>query len=83
MTAPATGAAGGAAAPPPPADLLISGARHVCTMDADGRELPGGWVAITGGVISGVGGPGTEPEARQRIDATTTSGRTSPAPSRR
>jgi hypothetical protein len=31
------------------ADLLIRNARLLATMDADRRELAGGWIAITGG----------------------------------
>ncbi|MCB0996775.1 MAG: 8-oxoguanine deaminase [Acidimicrobiales bacterium] len=50
-------------------DLLVRGADLVATVDDDGREVPGGWVAVTDGVISGVGGPGTEPEADRTIDA--------------
>jgi len=38
-----------------PADLVIGGAGLVATMDAGRRELAGGWVAVTGGVVSGVG----------------------------
>lgn len=38
------------------ADLLIHGAALVATVDDDRRELAGGWVAITDGLISGVGG---------------------------
>lgn len=37
------------------ADLLVVNAKLVATCDGARRELPGGWVAITGGVISGVG----------------------------
>ena len=37
------------------ADLLVRNAKLVATCDAAGRELAGGWVAVTGGVISGVG----------------------------
>ncbi len=49
-----------------PVDLLVAGAELVATCDDDRRELPGGWVAITDGVISGVGPAGTEPaDARQ------------------
>jgi cytosine/adenosine deaminase-related metal-dependent hydrolase len=52
------------------ADLLISDARLVATCDDLGREIWGGWVAITGGLISAVGGPGDEqPEAARTIDA--------------
>ena len=38
-------------------------------MDAERREIPGGWVAIEGGFVSGVGGPGREPAAERVIDA--------------
>jgi cytosine/adenosine deaminase-related metal-dependent hydrolase len=52
------------------ADLLVRNALLVATVDAARRELPGGWVAITNGLISGVGssldGP---PEAVEIIDA--------------
>src|SRR3978361_192035 len=54
---------------PPMADLLIAGARLVVTMDAGRRELPGGWVAITGGQVSAVGAAGAEPTAREVIRA--------------
>ncbi len=52
------------------ADLLIHNARLVATVDADRRELPGGWVAITDGLVSGVGAS-TEPvpDATRTIDA--------------
>ena len=64
-------------------------------MDAERRELPGGWVAVRDGRVDAVGAPGTSPprRARSRPTAawsrrasstpTTTSTRTSPAPSRR
>src|SRR5215831_14276752 len=39
----------------PAADLLVAGAKLVATCDGSRRELPGGWVAIAGGLISGVG----------------------------
>ena len=39
----------------PAADLLVANAKLVATCDGSRRELPGGWVAITGGLISGVG----------------------------
>ncbi|MEM1333126.1 MAG: 8-oxoguanine deaminase [Actinomycetota bacterium] len=51
------------------ADLVVSGARCVATVDADRRELDGGWVAITDGLISGIG-QGTPPAAARTIDAT-------------
>ena len=54
----------------PDADLLITGAKLVATCDADGRELPGGWVAITDGVISGIGAAGDPPPpAHETLDA--------------
>ncbi|UDY35465.1 8-oxoguanine deaminase [Dermatobacter hominis] len=53
-----------------PADLLVRGARLVATVDDDRRELAGGWVAITDGAVSGVGPPGSEPEAVDLLDAT-------------
>jgi cytosine/adenosine deaminase-related metal-dependent hydrolase len=42
-------------------DLLLRDAGMVATVDDQRRELPGGWVAISGGLISGVGPAGTEP----------------------
>ncbi len=42
-------------------DLLIRDAALVATVDDARRELPGGWVSISGGLISGVGAAGTEP----------------------
>jgi cytosine/adenosine deaminase-related metal-dependent hydrolase len=38
-------------------------------MDAARREIRGGWVAVTGGFVSGVGTPGTEPAALRTVDA--------------
>ncbi|HKE98447.1 MAG TPA: 8-oxoguanine deaminase [Actinomycetes bacterium] len=61
MTGPGT-AAGGRA------DLLIRGAELVATCDRDRRELPGAWVAASGGVITAVG-TGPEPAADQVLDA--------------
>ena len=52
------------------ADLLIHGAALVATVDDDRRELAGGWVAITDGLISGVGGSADSvPDAERIIDA--------------
>jgi len=51
------------------ADLLIRDALVVATMDDGRREIPGGWVAITNSRISGVGTKGSEPEAKEVIDA--------------
>ena len=53
------------------ADLLIYNARLVATVDNARRELSGGWVAITNGLISGVGtSTDPVPAATERIDAT-------------
>jgi len=56
--------------PPQPADLLVTGATLVATCDGERRELPGGWVAVTGGLISGVGTAAQQPPpASQTLDA--------------
>src|ERR1700737_4167666 len=49
------------------ADLLVTGAELVATVDSDRRELPGGWVAITDGLVSAIGGPGERPPAAGRV----------------
>jgi cytosine/adenosine deaminase-related metal-dependent hydrolase len=52
------------------ADLLVRNALLVATVDAARRELPGGWVAITNGLISGVGSSlDVAPDAAEVIDA--------------
>ena len=52
-------------------DLLVRNARLVAAMDAERTEIPGGWVAVTDGFVSGVGLAGTEPsDAARIIDAT-------------
>ena len=51
-------------------DLLVHNARLVATMDAQRTEIAGGWVAVTGGFVSGVGPAGAEPASAARtIDA--------------
>jgi cytosine/adenosine deaminase-related metal-dependent hydrolase len=50
-------------------DLVVSGARLVATMDDARTELDGGWVAVTGGLISAVG-TGPAPPAGMVLDAT-------------
>ena len=56
--------------PPDRADLLVTGAELVATMDLEDQEIPGGWVAISGGLVSAVGGPGdTPPEATKVLRA--------------
>jgi cytosine/adenosine deaminase-related metal-dependent hydrolase len=49
-------------------DLVVRDALLVATMDDDGTELPGGWVAITGNAITG-SGIGDPPPARRAISA--------------
>lgn len=53
----------------PVADLVIANARCVATLDAERRELDGGWVAITDGFVSAVG-TGEPPRAAAVLDAT-------------
>lgn len=50
-------------------DLVIRNARCVATLDDARRELAGGWVAITGGLVEAVG-VGEPPIAHDTIDAT-------------
>jgi cytosine/adenosine deaminase-related metal-dependent hydrolase len=52
------------------ADLLVHDAELVATVDDVRREITGGWVAITDGLVSALGGPGDPtPDATRRIDA--------------
>jgi cytosine/adenosine deaminase-related metal-dependent hydrolase len=44
-----------------PADLVVRDALLVATVDDDRREIPGGWVAISDGLITAVGGPERPP----------------------
>ena len=51
-------------------DLLIRNARMVATVDAQRRELPGGWVAITDNLIEAVGAStDPTPSATRIVDA--------------
>jgi cytosine/adenosine deaminase-related metal-dependent hydrolase len=50
-------------------DLLIAGAELVVTMDATRREIPGGWISASGGFVTGVGDPGSEPAAARVVEA--------------
>jgi len=52
-----------------PVDLLIRNAQLVATVDEQRNEIAGGWVAITDGLIVGVGASGNEPDAVRTIDA--------------
>ena len=73
----------------------IANARCVATMDGDRRELAGGWVAITDGLVERRRHRPDAAGRRRRIDATdclvtpglstptTTCSRTSPGPTRR
>ena len=55
---------------PADADLLVTDAELVATVDDARHEIPGGWVAVTGGAISRVGGPGDpRPDAVRTLDA--------------
>lgn len=52
------------------ADLLVYNARLVATVDNNRREIPGGWLAVTNGLISAVGSSTDAlPEATEKIDA--------------
>ena len=51
-------------------DLLVHDALLVATVDAERREIPGGWVAIKDGLITAVGSSvDPRPEAAEKIDA--------------
>src|SRR4051812_323673 len=51
------------------ADLLVTDAELVATVDEARREIPGGWVAVTDGAISGLGGPSDpRPDAVRTLD---------------
>jgi cytosine/adenosine deaminase-related metal-dependent hydrolase len=52
------------------ADVVVTGAELLATMDDERREIRGGWISITDGVVSAVGDVGSEPAADRRIDAT-------------
>jgi cytosine/adenosine deaminase-related metal-dependent hydrolase len=49
-------------------DLVVRNARCVATLDGLRREIEGGWVAVTGGLVESVG-TGESPEAATVIDA--------------
>ncbi|MCW2692573.1 MAG: amidohydrolase [Mycobacterium sp.] len=72
MTASFEGTA--ATAVPATADLLVRGADLLATCDGPAgtaREIVGGWVAVTDGLVSALGGPGDPaPPARRVLDAT-------------
>ena len=49
------------------ADLVLRNARLVVTMDGGRRELAGGWVAVTGGLVQAVGSSLDEPPAAAEV----------------
>ncbi|TFH20250.1 MAG: hypothetical protein E4H05_02780, partial [Acidimicrobiales bacterium] len=51
------------------ADLVVANARCVATVDSERRELVSGWVAVTDGLVSGVG-TDEPPAAATVLDAT-------------
>jgi cytosine/adenosine deaminase-related metal-dependent hydrolase len=52
------------------ADLLITDAELIATVDDTRREIAGGWVAVTDGVVSALGGPAEpKPGATRTVDA--------------
>ncbi len=52
------------------ADLLVRNALLVATVDDERREIEGGWVAITDGLVSAIGGRGVAmPVSDQQLDA--------------
>ena len=51
-------------------DLLVRNARLVAAMDVQRTEIAGGWVAVTDGLVSGIGLAGAEPvDAARTVDA--------------
>ncbi|GAA4402734.1 8-oxoguanine deaminase [Fodinibacter luteus] len=48
-------------------ELLVDGAELVTTLDAEDREIAGGWVALRGGLVESVGGPFDERPAAERV----------------
>src|SRR5579871_54368 len=52
------------------ADVLVRNALLVATVDDERTEIEGGWIAITDGLITALGGPGVaEPASGRFIDA--------------
>ena len=71
MSSTGPGVATGAADRPGRADLLITDSWLLATVDDQRRELAGGWVAINGAVVSGIGrSDEPPPEAARVISAT-------------
>ncbi|CAN5261273.1 8-oxoguanine deaminase [soil metagenome] len=53
--------------PAPAADLLVRGAELLATVDEERREIPGGWIAITDGVVTALGGPADQQPQAARV----------------
>ena len=52
-------------------DLVVKNAMHIATVDAQRREIPGGWIAVDGGRVVALGSSAEPtPAAREVIDAT-------------
>jgi len=52
------------------ADLLVHDAELIATVDDARTEIAGGWIAVTDGVVTALGGPADPmPEAARRVDA--------------
>ncbi len=67
MSSTAPRVATGAVDRPDPADLLIADAWLLATVDDQRRELAGGWLAITGAVVSGIGRSDERPPEAARV----------------
>jgi cytosine/adenosine deaminase-related metal-dependent hydrolase len=53
-----------------PVDLVVAGAELLVTMDADGREIAGGWVAVDSGFVHSLGSPADPlPDATRLVRA--------------
>src|SRR5256885_4261983 len=52
---------------PGPVDLIVSGAELVATVDDARREITGGWIAIDGGLVHSLGGPGDPPPGATKV----------------
>jgi cytosine/adenosine deaminase-related metal-dependent hydrolase len=49
------------------ADLLVTGSELLATLDGDDREIPGGWVAVRGGLVTANGGPSDPPPPAETV----------------
>ena len=55
----------------PCSDLVIRNARLIATVDSDRREIAGGWIAISGGLIVDIGSSNEQPPTAETVvDAT-------------